>query len=279
MSSLTKRVLTALVLLPIAIGIVLLSPPEGFAVILALAFALAAWEWTRLCSVESMAIRIALIITLLAICAGLWLLRETPVWWLTIVLGVVWWSIALIWFRHVAFGAAPLTRNIAIKLAAGVFVVVPAWVAAVQLHGNPEHGPYWVLFMLVLIWAADSFAYFAGSRWGRKKLAPQISPGKTWAGVYGALIGSSLVAVLGGWLLGESGVAWALLVVVAIITIAISIVGDLFESLMKRQANVKDSGHLFPGHGGLFDRLDSVFAAFPIFVAGKALIDLSQGLF
>lgn len=277
MTSLTKRVLTALVLLPIAIGIVLLSPLPWFAVIIALVFALAGWEWTRLCGVESILVRSLLVAGFLGLCSAVWVLRETPLWWLTIALGVCWWAVALLWFRHVVFGAAPLARNVAIKLLAGGFVLVPAWVAAVQLHGDPQHGPYWVLFVLVLIWAADSFAYFSGSRWGRRKLAPSISPGKTWAGVYGALIGSGLVAVLGGRLLGESGWGWTLLVLLAVITIAVSIVGDLFESLVKRQANAKDSGKLFPGHGGLFDRLDSVFAAFPIFVAGKALIDAALG--
>ena len=277
MTTLTKRILTALVLLPIAVGIVLLAPLPWFASIVALAFALAMWEWTTLCGVAAGWLRTSAVVVFVAICAGLWLIRDTSIWWLVIALGVAWWAVALGWFRHVAFGAAPLTRNVVIKLLAGGFVVIPAWVAAVQLHGDPDHGPYWVLFMLVLIWAADSFAYLAGSRWGRTKLAPRISPGKTIAGVRGALLGAGLIAVLGGWLLGETGWSWALLVMLAIVTIAVSIVGDLFESLMKRQANVKDSGSLFPGHGGLLDRLDSVFAAFPVFVAGKALIDVALG--
>lgn len=277
MTTLTKRILTALVLLPIAIGIVLLAPLPWFACIVALAFALAIWEWTRLCGVAAVLLRGGVVVVFITICAGLWLLRETPWWWLVILLGVAWWAVVLLWFRHLSFGAAPLARNVAIKLLAGGFVVIPAWVGAVQLQRAQDYGPYWVLFMLVLIWAADSFAYFAGSRWGRTKLAPQISPGKTLAGVRGALIGSGLVALLGGSLLGERGWALLLLVLLAIVTIAVSIVGDLFESLMKRQANVKDSGSLFPGHGGLLDRLDSVFAAFPVFVAGKTLIDIALG--
>lgn len=277
MTTLTKRILTALVLLPIAVGIVLLAPLPWFASIVALAFALAVWEWTTLCGVAAGWLRASVVVLFVAICASLWLIRDTWIWWLVIALGVAWWAVALGWFRHVAFGAAPLMRNVVIKLLAGGFVVIPAWVAAVQLHGDPDHGPYWVLFMLVLIWAADSFAYLAGSRWGRTKLAPRISPGKTIAGVRGALLGAGLIAVLGGWLLGETGWSWVLLVMLAIVTIAVSIVGDLFESLMKRQANVKDSGSLFPGHGGLLDRLDSVFAAFPMFVAGKALIDVALG--
>lgn len=277
MTSLTKRVLTALVLLPIAIGIVLLAPLPWFAAIIALVFALALWEWTRLCGIGSVFARAVVLVLFVATCAGLWLVRGSALWWVVLALGIAWWAVALNWFRHVSYGAAPLRRNVALKLVAGAFVVIPAWTAAVQLQGNPDHGPYWVLFTLVLIWAADSFAYFAGSRWGHTKLAPAISPGKTIAGVRGALIGTGLVAILGGWLLGERGWSWALLVLLAIVAVAVSIVGDLFESLMKRQANVKDSGHLFPGHGGLFDRLDSVFAAFPVFVAGKALIDIALG--
>ena len=126
---------------------------------------------------------------------------------------------------------------------------------------------------LGLVWAADTFAYFAGSRFGRRKLAPRISPGKTVEGAIGAFAGGALVAVAGGWLLDQRGLALVLLVALAVLTLAASIIGDLVESLVKRQANVKDSGALFPGHGGLLDRLDSVFAAMPVFAAGKMLID------
>ena len=103
---------------------------------------------------------------------------------------------------------------------------------------------------------------------------PQISPGKTWAGAYGAMVAGVLVADIGGWLLGVRGSSLFALAVLAAVTVAISIVGDLLESLMKRHAQVKDSGSIFPGHGGLMDRLDSVFAALPIFAAGLLLLDI-----
>jgi phosphatidate cytidylyltransferase len=123
-------------------------------------------------------------------------------------------------------------------------------------------------------WSADTFAYLAGSRWGRKKLAPNISPGKTIVGVYGAMAGTAVVAVIGGCLLGVHNVQLIPLAALALICVAFSIIGDLFESLIKRHANVKDSGALFPGHGGVFDRLDSAFAVLPIFAIGKTLLGL-----
>ena len=126
----------------------------------------------------------------------------------------------------------------------------------------------------MLIWAGDSGAYFFGRAFGRVKLAPSISPGKTREGLYGGLLASGLFAALAGvWLL-DGRIQIAALVGLAVITILFSVVGDLFESLIKRQSKQKDSGTLFPGHGGMLDRLDSVFAALPIFVAGKFWLGL-----
>jgi phosphatidate cytidylyltransferase len=127
---------------------------------------------------------------------------------------------------------------------------------------------------LLIVWSADIGAYFSGRAFGKRKLAPQISPGKTWAGAYGALAAGTLIAVIGGWLLDVRGASLAGLAVLACLTVAASIVGDLVESLMKRHAKVKDSGSIFPGHGGLLDRLDSVFAALPVFAAGLWLLGL-----
>ena len=124
----------------------------------------------------------------------------------------------------------------------------------------------------MIVWASDIGAYAAGRAFGRRKLAPHISPGKTWAGAYGALVAGVLLALIGAWLLGVRDARLLALALLAAATVAISIVGDLFESLLKRHAQVKDSGSIFPGHGGLMDRLDSVFAALPIFAAGLWLL-------
>jgi phosphatidate cytidylyltransferase len=143
-------------------------------------------------------------------------------------------------------------------------------VAILALHQNGEEGPLLLLFLLVLIWVADSGAYFAGHRWGKRKLAPVISPGKSWEGVYGALVGASLCgAVLAWYQQDEAGALW--LIPVSVVTVAISVVGDLFESILKRRMDMKDSGNLLPGHGGMLDRIDSLTAAAPVFALGLQL--------
>jgi phosphatidate cytidylyltransferase len=140
--------------------------------------------------------------------------------------------------------------------AAGFAVLVPAGLAMVWLE------PLAVLLVLVLVWIADSAAYFVGRAWGRRKLAPTVSPGKTWEGVAGGLVGAVLYAIIIA-LFTDRG-AWLALVATAILLGMVSIVGDLFESAAKRQAGVKDSGTLLPGHGGILDRIDSATAALPL---------------
>jgi phosphatidate cytidylyltransferase len=269
-----QRIITGLILAPIAIAFILMSSTPLFAGVLVLAWAASMWEWTRLIGMQSIALRGSAVAVSVLLMVGLWVVRGQSLWWSTIAIGAAWWVIALLWMRGFSFAASPTARNRAIKLAAGLLVMVPCWAALVELHGQHTLGPRWTLFALLLVWSADSFAYFAGSRFGRNKLAPRISPGKTLEGVWGALIGSGLIALIGGWWLGERDWPLVLLIALGLLCVGWSIIGDLFESLMKRQANVKDSGALFPGHGGLLDRLDGVFAAMPMFAAGKTLIDL-----
>jgi phosphatidate cytidylyltransferase len=266
------RTLTALVLAPAAIALILFVPTLIFAGVTAAAFLYALWEWTRMLGLRGQATR-AVIVALHAVAmSGLWLCRGGTAWWVVIGAGVAWWLVAALWLRNFSFAVAPTRENTALKLAAGFLIVVPAWCGLLQIHAQPHHGPWWTLFGLMLVWVADSGAYLAGSRWGTTKLAPRISPGKTWAGVYGAVVASAVVGVIGAWLLGMRGIALAGIFLLAMLTVLASIVGDLFESLIKRHANVKDSGDLFPGHGGMFDRLDSVFAALPVWAAGLALL-------
>jgi phosphatidate cytidylyltransferase len=269
-----QRIITGLILAVFAIAFILLSSTPLFAGVLVLAWAACMWEWTRLIGVQSPAVRVAAVAVTVLLMIGLWYSRGQWPWWTSIGAGAAWWLIALLWLRGFSFAASPTAGNRAIKLGAGLLVMVPCWTALVELHGQHAVGPHWTLFALLLIWCADSFAYFAGSRFGRNKLAPRISPGKTLEGVWGALIGSGLIALIGGWWLGERDWPLVLLIALGLLCVVWSIIGDLFESLMKRQANVKDSGALFPGHGGLLDRLDGVFAAMPMFAAGKILIDL-----
>ena len=272
---LKQRTLTALILAPLAIAIILLLPTIGFALVVAAVSLLALWEWTRLASVDTTAPRVIFIAMNAIALLLLWQLRASPFAWYVIGAGVAGWLLSLLWLRHFSWAAAPTRENAGLKLAAGELAVLPAWLALVHLHGDADNGPAWALLAVLLVWAADIGAYFAGKSFGTTKLAPRISPNKTTAGAWGALVVAGFVAVAGAWLLGMRGAALGALFALALLSVLASILGDLIESLLKRQANVKDSGTLFPGHGGLLDRLDSVLAAVPVFVAGKALLDLA----
>jgi phosphatidate cytidylyltransferase len=270
---LLQRFLTALVLVPLAVLIILLPSTPLFALICAVAFLGALWEWTELSGLKNPVARGGLLVGAAILLALLWHWHATALTPLALVVGIAWWLLACLWLRHFPFAAAPTGENRALKLAAGILVICPAWVALVNIHGRPVHGHWWTLLALVIVWCADIGAYFSGRYFGKRKLAPQISPGKTWAGAYGALAAGALVAAAGASLLDVHGARLVGVILLALLTVAVSIVGDLVESLMKRHAQVKDSGTLFPGHGGLMDRLDSVFAALPFFAVGLLLLD------
>lgn len=274
---LKQRTITGLILAPIGIAVVLLLPTMALAVFTSLTVLVALWEWTRMSGFTSRPMRSGVVAIVMLVLVALWLARgETLIWYL-IVAGVAWWIVAFVWLRNFSFGAAPTRENAAIKLICGLLATLPAWVALTKIHSDPRSGPAWALLAMMLVSVADTAAYFTGSRYGKAKLCPQISPNKTIAGVYGALASGVLLSAAGGWLLHVRGLALVALIALALVTVVASIIGDLFESLIKRQAGVKDSGTLFPGHGGMFDRLDGMFAALPVFALGKALLDLAFG--
>lgn len=269
-----QRVITALLLAPLAIAIILLPTTPWFAAICAIVFVAALEEWARLAGVRHPLARGAWLLLAAALFALLWPVHGGISGVALLVIGALWWLLAFVWLRHFAFAAAPTAENRALKLAAGLLVTLPAWIGLIALHGREPHGHWWTLLALVIVWAADIGAYFSGRTFGKRKLAPQISPGKTRAGAWGALVAGGLVSLVGGWLLGVRGAPLAGLCVLGLVTVVVSIIGDLLESLMKRHAGVKDSGSVFPGHGGLLDRLDSVFAALPVFALGLWLLGL-----
>lgn len=279
---LLQRVLTALLLAPFAIAFIVLLPTPGFALVVALLFLAGWWEWTTLASLQGAGQRASVMVLSTLAFVLLWQARDTALLSVLAVAGMAWWLLVCLWLRHFAFAAAPTRENRALKLVAGMLVIFPAWSSALLIHGGIDHdawwppasGHWWVLLALLIVWAADIGAYFSGRFFGRRKLAPTISPGKTWAGVYGAFIAGAVVAAAGGRLLGVEGLQLLGLVILSVFTVAASVIGDLLESLLKRHANVKDSGTLFPGHGGLLDRMDSVFAALPVFAVGKLLLGL-----
>ena len=271
---LKQRITTAAILIPLVLALILLPPTTFFAAVVALVFVGAAWEWSLLAGCRTPLGRGIVAAAAAAIFAALLVVRTPGLLVVLTLIGVAWWIGCCFWLRHFTFAAAPNAENRMLKLGVGAFVIVPTLASAILLHSGTR-GNWWTLLALVIVWAADTGAYFSGRHFGRRKLAPRISPGKTWAGVYGAVLAGGLVAVLGGFLLGvDDGGRLLGLLVLGVATVAVAVVGDLFESLMKRHATVKDSGALFPGHGGLLDRLDSVFAALPVSVAGKLLLGL-----
>ena len=266
-SALQRRTLTASVLAPLAIAGVLLLPTPHFAMLFGLVLLIAAWEWSALAGIGAFAGRGAFVVTTASALFLLW--QGMAGQWVPSVLALLtlwWFGLAVYLFRireiETSEGFAPWL------LASAVPVLLGSWLAIVYLHGSSESGPKLVLFLLILIWTADIAAYFAGRRWGTTKLAPVLSPGKTWAGVSGALAGAVLAGLVLAWALGFSSAPAGVAVILCVATAFISVVGDLYESLIKRRRGVKDSGGLLPGHGGMLDRIDSLMAAAPVFTLG-----------
>ncbi len=265
---LKQRILTALVLAPLALWGIWASPLPVFAAILAVIFALAGWEWARLSGLAGVSGRIAYVALLLLGMAGLYFgLTVDNLALAVFVLALVWWSMALMMVLSFPQGSEMWRRSGLARGIAGLFILLPAWLALVVLHGQVEDGPGWVILLVMLVWAADTGAYFAGRALGRHKLAPKVSPGKTWEGAAGGLLLALLIALLGSLWLSPGG-GMVAFVVLVLLTIAISVLGDLVESLFKRITDIKDSGGLLPGHGGMLDRIDSLTAAAPLFVLG-----------
>lgn len=270
------RILTGLVLAPTAVAGLLWLPTEWLALVAAVLLLAGLWEWTRLTGLSDPMPRLgyitanALMIAALAWAAGpnLFALKAAAL------LGVAWWVLALAWLWRFEFGQADRGRFRILKLLAGSLAAVPAWAALVWLHQLPGHGPRWALFAVMLVWAADTGAYFVGVRMGKHKMAPRISPNKSWEGFWGGLAGASLVAVFAVKPLGLGWDDLPVLVFLTIVAAMMSVAGDLFESLLKRHSGHKDSGRLIPGHGGMLDRLDSLLAALPVFMVGKLWLGL-----
>ena len=270
--TLRKRLITTGMLVPVAVLSALFLPTPLFALLMGFIVCLGAWEWSNFVGLTARSGRIGFTCFVAACLATLWfllprawdpyLLAVATIWWL--VLALVLWRIDRI---STVLGAQPTLIPV------GLLVLLAPWLGIVALHGVADTGPWMVLSLFMLIWIADSAAYFAGRRWGRRKLAPVLSPGKTLAGLYGGLAGAAiwgLVLVFSFELAPKSGV---LLILVCAFAALLSVVGDLFESLLKRQRGLKDSGSLLPGHGGVLDRIDSMTAAAPIFALGMLWLE------
>ena len=266
------RLLAALVMAPLAIAAVLLLPTPWMAALSAAAFLIGLWEWLKLAEIDDTIARgVLVLVNLLLMVALVWASRSASggslvLLQIMVMIGVGWWCLAALWLRHYDFASDHDTHARVFKLAAATLSVIPAWCALALIHASQPHGNRWLLVALMIVWAADSGAYFAGRKFGKTKLSPRISPNKTVEGLVGGVVAGMLVALVAAPL-ADPGIAAKQLIYVAIVaiwTILFSVVGDLFESLLKRHVGAKDSGNLIPGHGGVLDRIDALLPTLPI---------------
>lgn len=277
------RIVTALILIPIVIAALFLLPPLGFAIVTLVVCMLAAWEWGQLSGFSTRSQRVWLAILcgfiLVAMMLSLPAYRQSV--YLPQVSGTLWtslgWWIAA--FVLVIFypKSASFWRNSRIlRLVFGLLTIVPFFwgMVALRQYGYAENhhtGAWWLLYVMLLVWGADSGAFLFGKLFGKHKLAPKVSPGKTWEGLVGGLLTSALIS----WLFGRYAplnVVPATLLVCSVVAALASVLGDLTESMFKREAGIKDSGSLIPGHGGILDRIDSLTAAVPVFACLMLLV-------
>jgi phosphatidate cytidylyltransferase len=270
------RVIAALVLTPFAIAAILLLSTPWLMALAAVIFLVGLWEWLRLTDIDdTLARSVLLVVNLALMVAIVWASRTDQgfsyvLLQIMVVVGVVWWLLAGLWLKHYGFASDHDTHARVFKLAAGTLAIIPAWCAIGVIHGGQPYGHRWLFVALAIVWAADSGAYFAGRHYGRRKLSPRISPNKTVEGLAGGLACGLAVALAFAPLAGATLAQLPAVALVALVAVGFSVVGDLFESLLKRHVGAKDSGDLIPGHGGILDRIDGVVAALPVFALGKA---------
>ncbi len=263
---LKTRIITALALGSAMVATVLLLPTWAAAAVLGLLWIAGVWEWAYFVGGHSVppAAYAAVFVGLMLVGGPLFDTRGAI---LVASVAVAWWLLA-----SLSLWAYPWRIPATVVAASGPVALLPAWFLLAFIHGSVPQGPELTLSLLIIVWAADVGAYFFGRLFGRVKLAPHISSGKTWEGVIGGLAAAALAAALAGIGLG---VALGAFVAIALAVTMASVIGDLTVSMFKRNVGLKDSGRLLPGHGGVLDRIDSLAAAVPIFFIGLSVAGLS----
>jgi phosphatidate cytidylyltransferase len=257
-----QRVITAVIALLLLMLVLFVAPPLVALVVITAAILVGAWEWSAFLGTSGSGVRTAYVGGIGVLLAAVTFAPGVDAS-LLFKISMVWWLIALVW-TFIYPTAIPIT----VRWIVGVLVLVPVYLALVLLY---QSDPSVLLFALLVVWVADSGAFFAGKTMGKVKLAPSISPGKTWEGVIGGLIAVGLLTLVRSvWVETDLKV----LVPFCLAAACLSVVGDLTISMFKRNAGVKDSGTLFPGHGGVLDRIDSIAAAAPLFALGAGWVGL-----
>lgn len=273
------RIITAISLLTVFLVVLFLLPLSAFVAFVTVVALIGTWEWANLSGFTSYSHKtLYLMLTIVLMCfAGFYvdvvdalgsdrLMDVEPIRDIMIVAGV-WWAVALLWVQGYP-SSAVLWGKSYVRGVMGWLVLIPMWLAVIYLDQLPN-GPLLILLLLSTVVVADTGAYFFGRAFGKKKLAINVSPGKSWEGFWGGLFCCSLLAVAVAFYTGSE--RWLALLFILLATSLSSVLGDLLESMVKRYRNIKDSGRILPGHGGVLDRIDSVTAAAPVFVLGLLL--------
>jgi len=266
---LKQRVLTALLLLPLALAAIFMLPAAWFLSLLAVILLWGTWEYSRLAGLSGQLSAYLLIAVQTVIFVSLYLLKDDWSNAIGLWLGascIAW----LLMFIRLARYHPQTSPDASYRLASFLTAIVSitcGWFALSWVRTQPE-GPWLILLLLLIVWAADTGAYFAGRAFGKRKLAPAISPGKTMAGLFGGLLLAPLVALAAVYLMPITGPGPLALIALSLLSALISVGGDLMISMHKRISGFKDSGNILPGHGGILDRVDSLLAAAPFFALG-----------
>ncbi|MBV8803225.1 MAG: phosphatidate cytidylyltransferase [Gammaproteobacteria bacterium] len=265
---LKQRIMTAVILIPLFIYLLFNLPPTGFSVLTGLVVFWAATEWSLLMGIKKTIHRLFFPFFIM-VC--LFILYFFPFSFYFLYAALGWWIIAtilVIYYPKVSFFWA---KSIFLRGLMGLFVLIPCWLA-LNFMRYAANGIYVLLYLFIIIWGADIGAYFVGRKWGKNKIAPHVSPGKSWEGLLGALLATLIIALPILFFYQLPYATIPVILMISIITVLFSVIGDLFESMLKRNVGLKDSGTLLPGHGGILDRIDSLCAAAPIFVLGLVVM-------
>ena len=267
------RLLTAFLMGPLILWAIYAMPENFFAIFSLVLVSLGAWEWSVFAGwIKPLQRRLFFVINVFLFIAVL-LLQNFELNLTIIAASLLWWAICIPLLLSFPFKENTLLHTRAVKTLVGIALLSATLVSMVLIRNNPNYGSEYVLYIILIIWFADSGAYFAGRALGKNKLIPNVSPGKTWEGVAGAIVATLIVGLVAINLLNIPSSQSVIFILVTLVTVIFSIVGDLSESMFKRMANIKDSGSLIPGHGGMLDRIDSLMSALPVFYAGLWLME------
>lgn len=266
---LKQRIITAIILIAATLAVLFYLSPQSFCIVIGVIALAAAWEWTNLMEIKSASWRLLYLVVMFLVFLNALFIPMT----LIFVTTFIWWLFAIILITLYPRGSRWWGKGFVWRGLMGLIVLMPCW-AAVNYIRNQNQGIYALIFLFVLVWGADSTAYFVGKKWGKNKLASIVSPGKSIEGVIGAVVFAIVITLLALWSSHVSFRGWPWAILLSVVTVLFSVVGDLFESMLKRQANLKDSSQLLPGHGGILDRIDSLTAAAPIFAFGALLLGM-----